>query len=180
VFVVEVIDADCLPLTSISPDSLITIAFESGCINMSNQANLGLAKPMDALTGVVSRHAMNGVSRADIWALAATVGVDVTQNPNSRIDFPFNTWGRVNCEDRGSPCLDENGNSVTCSSTQGPHRNHPGVNMFTADLYNFFANEFGYTPTDTITIMGAHTIGVIAVEVRYLPSPHSRDIPART
>lgn len=121
---------------------------------------------MNALSDIVSQHAVGGVSRADIWALAATVGADITQNPNSRIDFPFNTWGRVNCEDTGSPCLDESGNSVTCSSTLGPHRPHPGVNMFTADLYQFFANEFGFDQTDTVTIMGAHTIGVLATEVR--------------
>jgi hypothetical protein len=133
---------------------------------MSNQANLGLAKPIDALTNVVSQHAKNGVSRADIWALAATVGVDVSQNPNSRIDFQFNTWGRVNCENTGSPCLDGNGKSVTCSATKGPHRTHPGINMFTADLYKFFSDEFGYDQTETITILGAHTIGSLTTTVR--------------
>lgn len=142
---------------------------------MSNQANLGLTKPMDALTDVVTQHAADGVTRADIWALAATVGADILQRSNSRIDFTFNTWGRVNCEDTGSPCLDENGNTVTCSSTLGSHRPHPGVNMFTADVYQFFLDEFGFDQTDTITILGAHTIGSLTTEVstklRYYGNP---------
>ena len=132
---------------------------------MSNQANLGLAKPINALTDVVSQHAVDGVSRADIWALAATVGADVLQKSNSRIDFLFNTWGRVDCENTGLPCFDENGNSVTCNATAGWHRVHPGHNMFTADVYQFFADQFGFDQTDTITIMGAHTIGTLATAV---------------
>lgn len=132
---------------------------------MSNPANLGMAKPMNALNDVVNQHALDGVSRADIWALAATVGADVKQDPSSRIEFPFTTWGRVNCENTGLPCFDENGNSVTCNATAGWHRVHPGDNMFTADVYQFFADQFGFNQTDTITIMGAHTIGTLATAV---------------
>jgi hypothetical protein len=121
---------------------------------------------IDILSPIVNRHATEGVSRADIFALATTVGADVKQRSNSRIDMRLKWWGRVDCEKTGQPCKDANGNTVTCSAKKGPHHEFPNINMHTHDLYSFFSDNFGFNQRDTVAIMGAHTLGVVRVEVR--------------
>jgi Peroxidase len=139
----------------------------TGCVDLENPDNFGLADPISALSDVVSRHAttVSGLSRADIWALSAVVGVDMAQRSDSRIDFDLYWWGLVDCENTGSECLDADQNTVPCTSTRGPHRDLPGINLRTADLYAFFENEFGFNQRETVTIMGAHTLGALATEV---------------
>jgi Peroxidase len=121
---------------------------------------------MNALRPIVARHAVSGVSRADIWALSAVVATDVTQRDNSRINFDINWWGRVDCENTGQPCLGADGSPVVCMDSKGPHREMPGKDMNTHDLYNFFATDFGFSQRETVVIMGAHTLGVVREEVR--------------
>jgi Peroxidase len=156
----------CPRLSSLTISSCVLVTI-SGCVNLENPENFGLGIPISALSDVVSRHATaeSGLSRADIWAMSAVVGADLSQRPNSRIDFDLSWWGRVDCENTGSVCLDTDQNTVPCTATLGPHRNLPGIDLNTADLYAFFENEFGFDQRETVTIMGAHTIGALATEV---------------
>ena len=50
-----------------------------GCVDMTDPGNDGLAIPMAALSGVVSKWKNSDISRADIWSLAAMVGAELTQ-----------------------------------------------------------------------------------------------------
>lgn len=136
----------------------------SGCVDLNNHENFGLEKPIDALETVVAQHG-SVLSRADIWALAATVGTDVTQDPDDRIDFPFVWWGRVDCEAKATPCLGPNEEEVPCTAKHGPHHEHPTIHLNTAELYHFFSTEFGFDTREAIVAMGAHTIGTLSVEV---------------
>jgi Peroxidase len=136
-----------------------------GCIDLDNKDNAGIGPAIDILTPIVNRHALDGASRADVWALAATVGVDVAQPSGNRIDFNLKWWGRTDCEKTGQACLGADGKAVTCSVKKGPHHEFPNTNMNTHDLYAFFSNNFGFNQRDTVTIMGAHAIGVIRPEV---------------
>ena len=137
-----------------------------GCADIDNVDNAGIERIIDALNGTVSRHAIDGISRADIWALAATVGTDFGQRSNSRVDMNLKWWGRVDCEKTGLPCRAANGAVVPCSAKKGTHRSLPAINLHTHELYNFFLNNFGFNQRDTVTIMGAHTFGVLRMAVR--------------
>ena len=136
-----------------------------GCIDIDNPDNAGLESVIDILTPIVSKHGKSGVSRADIFALATTVGADVKQRSNSRVDMKLKWWGRVDCEKTGKPCLDASGNAVTCSAKKGPHHEFPSIHFNTHQLYAFFKDNFGFNQRDTVAIMGAHTMGVIRTEV---------------
>lgn len=136
----------------------------AGCVDLSNPENRGLEGPIDLLEPIFQEHAAS-ISRADIWALAATVGVDVTQDPHHWIQFPFQSWGRVDCTERVD-CQNEEGSPVPCSPKHGPHHEHPTIHMNTADLYHFFLAEFGFNTREAIVAMGAHTIGTLSPAVR--------------
>lgn len=131
-----------------------------GCVDLTNTDNNGLLVPVQALRTVVSRHANSGtkITRADIWALAAAVGADVLQT-SVRVDFNMLTVGRVNCETANTVCRNENGAQQACSDVRGPHRDLPGMNTNSRQLFAFFADEFGFSTKETVAIMGAHTIG---------------------
>lgn len=130
---------------------------------MSNPENFGLGKPIDALEPVFARR--GGVlSRADIWALAATVGTDLTQDPVDRISFPFEWWGRQDCTEK-TECRGPDNAVVPCTPKAGPHHEHPTIHLNTADLYHFFLTEFDFNMRESIVAMGAHTIGTLSIEV---------------
>lgn len=143
-----------------------SLFLRQGCADIDNVDNAGIERIIDALNGTVSRHAIDGISRADIWALAATVGTDFGQRSNSRVDMNLKWWGRVDCEKTGLPCRAANGAVVPCSAKKGTHRALPAINLHTHELYNFFLNNFGFNQRDTVTIMGAHTFGVLRMAVR--------------
>ena len=140
-----------------------------GCVDMTNRENRGLDIPMDALEPIVQhyRFRLGGpLSRADIWALAATVGTDMSLHPDDRIPFPFRWYGRKDCTERDGPCLGHNGTPVPCTHDRGPHHSHPTIHFNSAEVYHFFLVEFGFSMRETIVAMGAHTIGTLSVEVR--------------
>ena len=141
----------------------------SGCIDLENKDNFGLRTPIEALSDVVEDYVNSdtGLSRADIWALAALVGCDQAQG-SSNVDFSMLWYGRVDCENANQACLDADGEEVPCSATRGPHRGLPNINMRTDNLYGFFQDEFGFNQRDTVAIMGAHTIGKLSPEVSLL------------
>ena len=135
----------------------------TGCVDVTNHENFGLEKPIDALEGVFKQH--GGIlSRADIWALAATVGTDVTQRPEERIEFPFQFYGRKDCTTH-EICEGHDGQPVPCTPKHGTHHEHPSIHLNTADLYHFFSTEFGFDVRSSVVAMGAHTLGSLALEV---------------
>ena len=141
-----------------------------GCVDLQNEDNFGLLEPIAALRPVVQDHEPE-LSRADIWAMAAIVGCDVSQGRQS-INFPFNTFGRVNCEDANNQCRDQNGRSVPCRDTRGPHRELPPADITTRDLFRFMRDEFGYSTRQTVAVMGAHTIGTLSRENSGIDGPN--------
>ena len=110
-----------------------------GCVDLTNADNAGLDIPIDALRSVVTTHEQSdgGLSRADIWALAAITGADFTR-PGNDIFFSMEYFGRINCEENNATaCLDADGNDVPCAETRGPHRELPPADIDTEDLLDF-------------------------------------------
>ena len=129
-----------------------------GCIDLDNIDNLGLAGAINALRPIVEEYAVDGVSRADIWALAATTGADLAQG-RERVDFDFTAYGRATCEQANDVCRNQDGVNVVCDETHGPHRDLPSADLTTHQLLDFFAQNFDFSLHETVAIMGAHTLG---------------------
>ena len=131
-------------------------------VDLTNPENKGLDVPINALAPIVKKYA-GVLSRADIWAMSAMVGPDVSQprNANFRVDFDFTEFGRIDCEKQQTECRNAAGVSHGCSATRGPHREVPGMNTNTHDLFTFFQKQYGFSTADTVAIMGAHTIGTL-------------------
>jgi len=150
------------------PAKFLRLAFHDavggmdGCIDLSHHDNLGLEIPIDALKPIVAKYASDetGLSRSDIWALSALVGVETTQSHPEPFDFPLQYVGRVDCEKRSDlVCRNMYGTEVECAYDTGPHRELPSAHLDTTQLLHFFREVFGFTPRQTVVIMGAHTIG---------------------
>lgn len=109
----------------------------------------------------------SGLSRADIWALAATVAADVADHGDTTkpINFTMPWYGRVNCEDANTVCHNRFGDITPCSATFGPSRNMASPNLNSNTLFAYFANEFGFDERQTVAIMGVHTVGRLAPTV---------------
>jgi hypothetical protein len=126
-----------------------------GCINMATSANIGLLPAIEALAPIVSElldSTSLDVSRADLWAYAAMVAAETSQN-NLPFTDGFKT-GRKTCEMAGT-CT-----NLDCA-TQGPDQpnDHPDNDLTTHQLLDFMLERFGFNPDQTVAIMGAHTIG---------------------
>jgi len=133
-----------------------------GCVDLELDDNNGLDVPIEALDSVVDAYVneASGLTRADIWAHAALLGAELSQpSDDDYISFPMTWVGRKGCEDLNDVCLNEDGVSVACDKTHGPHRVLPGASLTTSEIVNYFDQEFGYTAQETVAIMGAHTIG---------------------
>lgn len=128
-----------------------------GCLNFNHPANNRLEEAVEYLAPIVAdlENSTLGVSRADIWAYAALVASEVSQN-----DLVFTDSfrvGRQNCETVG-----------TCSSTDpvfcasnGPDQesDFPSPDLTTHQLLDFMEERFGFDADETVAIMGAHTLG---------------------
>ncbi len=128
---------------------------------MASSDNNGLGPPIAALAPVVAKYENKtlGVSRADIWALAAMIGGAVAKYGGANVNFTQNWFGRVNCEDANKVCTNATGAVVNCSATAGPARNMPSPNLDTAGVLSYFNQTFGFNPRQTVAVMGAHTVG---------------------
>jgi hypothetical protein len=140
-----------------------------GCIDLSDPNNNGLGHPISVLDPVVAEFATpsTGLSRADVWALATMVGADVANHGNitKPINFTQDWFGRVDCENANSVCLNAKGLPVACSETAGPHHDMPSPTFNSPAVFSYFANNFGFTERQTVTIMGAHTCGHLVKNV---------------
>jgi len=130
-----------------------------GCLAVADPDNRGLEVPIAALNPVVDAYSKHGVTRADLWALAAMTGADVAQHPRERVDFKFEHYGRQTCEMSRETCRDINKGIVPCDATHGPHRRFPSADLTTHELLRFFEQSFGFDMRQTVAIMGAHTLG---------------------
>lgn len=157
-------------LTSILRILFQTLILPKGCIDLSNPDNTGLEPAIAAINPVVEEFANNetGLSRADIWALATTVAVDVAPHGAVRqpISFTMPWYGRVDCENARSECVDHFGNPQPCSATAGPSRSMANPNFNTVSLHQYFNYEFGFDPDQVVAIMGAHSVGHMVPAVR--------------
>lgn len=115
---------------------------------MTNVDNRGLEVPIDAIASIVDEY-NSTLSRADIWALAALVSSEEAQNGNNRVSFPFEWYGRVDC------------NSIDGKSSD-TSQTLPSPNLTTHQLFQFFSENFGLTTRETVALMGAHTIGQLS------------------
>jgi hypothetical protein len=120
-----------------------------GCIDLTNFDNNGLEEPIDALAQVIVDHTSEGgLTRADIWAMAAMVSAqDAQPNNNDSQVYNFEWYGRS-----------------TCSAVDGkgrPDRALPSADLETHQLLAFFNVEFGLNERETVAIMGAHSIGTL-------------------
>jgi len=123
-----------------------------GCVNMDNADNAGLDTPIDALADIVTTYESDsGLSRADIWALAALTGTNhgLERDGGSSTFFEMSYYGRENCGD------DETG---------GTDHELPAPDLDTQDVLDFFADNFDFSDQETCAIMGAHTLGTLSQE----------------
>jgi hypothetical protein len=122
-----------------------------GCIDLTNPDNFGLEEPIDALASVVAAYTREGgLTRADIWAMAAMLAAQDAQPRNRGVSYEFYWYGRA-----------------TCSATDGkggPDRIMPSPDFTTSGLLHFFSSEFGFNARETVAIMGAHSIGTLSQE----------------
>jgi Peroxidase len=146
-----------------------------GCVDMDFHDNAGLELPLEVLAPITQQHesAALGISRADIWALAALVAADVAQErSDTKVDFSLEYIGRKNCEDRFDACFDLDGNQRNCSATLGPFVELPMADITSDNLFHFFSNEFDFTVQETVALMGAHTLGRLHREVLGFDGPN--------
>jgi hypothetical protein len=113
-----------------------------GCVDMNNSDNAGLDPPIAALSSTVSFY-QEQLTRADVWALAALSAAEAMQrNAPGRMTYNFEYYGRESCSD-------ERG---------GPDVQMPSNHILTEDLLEFFHDKFDFDPTETVAIMGVHTL----------------------
>jgi len=132
-----------------------------GCIDFANDDNAGLDIPINALAEVVNTYAVNGLTRADIWALAAMIGAEDSQRNNDGLDYDFQWYGRPDCGATGG--------------LGGPDRILPGPDFNTTGLLHFFSSEFGFDERQTAALMGAHSIGTLSQENSGFNGPNGWD-----
>ena len=134
-----------------------------GCVDMTFLDNKGLQMPIDALQPIANRYASQGLSRTDIWMLAAVVAADVSE-VDTGVDFPFQWIGRETCDqiNNGNCGLNSQGNVSSCTATGGPHHElcH-GDTAGTNTIDQFMQDAFGFNAQQTAAIMGAHTVGAM-------------------
>ena len=117
-----------------------------GCIDFDEPDNNGLVEPIDALAPIAAQRTL--LSRADVWALAATWSAETMQDPTGNyVLFPFTHYGRVDCGDDSMAKLGPTQELV------------PSTEFTTLELLHFFATAFDFTPRETVAIMGAHSVG---------------------
>jgi len=128
-----------------------------GCVDLLNPDNKGLDVPINILSDIVTNCAVLNITRADIWALSAMVSVDLLKSEPDVV-FPFNWYGRPTCDQLQAqfPCKAGN-----CGATRGPERNLPSPNFDTKQVLTYFKDQFGFTTSQTVALMGVHAIGLV-------------------
>jgi len=133
-----------------------------GCINRDNPDNAGpMLETLTEVDSIYDSQYMSYMSRADFYILTAVTGLEealrfnnanLTQtlgffsfNPHYIQPLGFNfKYGRCDCPS---------------SPTTAVRRNFPSGKFGYNEVMNFFRNEFGFTETESVAILGAHTLG---------------------
>merc|ERR1711953_487905 len=111
-----------------------------GCVDMSHPDNAGLELSVDYLEAKVPAWSEAGLSKADLYALAAMVAANMALGDAGwESDLSNFEIGRTDCD--GS----EDTNDVFPSAHESP--------------FQFFEDNFGFTSYETTVLMGAHTLG---------------------
>jgi len=111
-----------------------------GCIDMSHPDNAGLELSVDYLEDRAPAWLESGLSKADLYALAAMVAANMALgNAGWESDLSNFEIGRTDCD------ATEVTNEVFPDSHVSP--------------FAFFEDNFGFTARETTVIMGAHTLG---------------------
>eukprot|EP00493_Phyllostaurus_siculus_P025790 UN26135 len=111
-----------------------------GCIDMSHPDNAGLDVSVDYLEDKAPAWLESGLSKADLYALAAMVAANMALgNAGWESDLSNFEIGRTDCD------AIEVTNEVFPDSHVSP--------------FAFFEDNFGFTARETTVIMGAHTLG---------------------
>jgi len=113
-----------------------------GCIDMNHPDNAGLEPSVDYLEVKAPAWLAAGLSKADLYALAAMVAANMALgNAGWQTDLSNFEIGRTDCDP----------SSVSTELEAFPDSH---VSPFT-----FFADNFGFSARETTVIMGAHTLG---------------------
>jgi len=128
-----------------------------GCVDLLNPDNNGLAIPIAELTDIVRKYSIKGITRADMWVLAAQTSAEVLNSVPS-VAFPFKWYGRPTCDQRTNIDACKAGN---CALDRGPDRKMPSGNFDTHQVLTYFKDTFGFDTEETVTLMGAHAIGKV-------------------
>jgi len=132
-----------------------------GCIDLDNIDNAGLGVPINALTEVVDEFAVNDLTRADIWALAAMIGAETSTPRNGRLSYDFQWYGRPD------------GNCI--AGVGEDDHTLPSPDFNTTGLLHFFSTEFNFTARQTAALMGAHSIGTLSQDNSGFDGPNGWD-----
>ena len=129
-------------------------------MDMANPDNAGLDKPINVLQNIANDFESRGLTRTDIWTLAALVATE-TALPSAERDILFDMqWvGRQTCEQKVDCGVDFNGNLSTCTAMRGPHVPQAHATMGTRSIQSFFEAEFDFSPQQVTALMGAHSVG---------------------
>lgn len=128
-----------------------------GCVDLTNLENKGLEVPITALDPVVASYSRDGLTKADVWALAAMVGAESSQTGRAE-SYDFHWYGRKVC----------NENTVE-------DRQIPSADLNTSELLHFFSSNFGFNAQQTVALMGAHSIGTLSQENSGFTGPNGWD-----
>lgn len=111
-----------------------------GCINMNQPDNAGLELSVNYLDAKVDDWLAAGLSKADLYALASMVAANMALgNAGWDSDLSNFEFGRTDCAEG------------TLEEEEFPAAN--------GSPFQFFADNFGFSPRDTTVILGAHTLG---------------------
>jgi hypothetical protein len=134
-----------------------------GCVDFTNPDHAGLGIPIEALSPIVANYRPKGLSRTDIWMMAAIVAADLLQPQSNPLDFPISWIGRKTCRALTKNNCGKNflGDTTTCEFNSGPHRDMCHGDSGTDTLLEFFRREFGFNAQQVTAIMGAHSLGTM-------------------
>lgn len=118
-----------------------------GCLSATSDNN-GLLESTSLILSVLEpiwQSNCDKISRADFWALFAKLSIEKA-DPTGTIRIPFQ-YGRVDTQ--------------SCSAGAG---RLPSAQNFDDAYSQVFQTQMGFTPTQTVTLMGAHTIGHVHLQ----------------